>query len=161
MADNFRHPITRTPRQLKVQNVNPGSLIEFSYSGGTSRRKPLVFVLANGYKDKRVNMPGKTVIHGLNLNYLPKIQFLKLKTKTEAIPIAGKKADFDDEERNQFGRLMKLENRYTKMDFEGNARFFLKAYYSSRIKPIVKKHDCYRIYDVKKISNIRGIIYNF
>ncbi len=167
--------IHRTKTALKTRTLKPGSLVEFTYTEGTSKLRPLVLVLANGYYDKKVNSEKTILVHGLNLNYLPENVINRLKDKIEKRPILGKEIYFTKQERDERGRFIVERDRYTRLELPtlrestkenaplsiAQTRIMIQTLYSQIIEKVIKKYNCYRTYDVQDIRNIKGVLYKF
>jgi len=178
MAKTINHQakiIHRTKIVLKPRTLKPGSLVEFTYTEGAGKLRPLVLVLANGYYDKKVNSEKTILIHGINFNYLPESVINRLKDKIEKRPILGKQIYFTKQERDEKGRFIIEGNRYTRLELPtlqestkenaplsiAQTRIMIQTLYSSVIEKVAKKHNCYRTYDVQEIRNIKGVLYKF
>ncbi len=178
MAKSYNHVpniIQRTKIVLKVKKLKPGSLVEFRYAAGKGDDKPLVLILANGYYDKKANSKENILIHGINFNYLQNAHITKLKGQIENRPIMGKKMNFIKEERDDRGRYVIDENRYTRLNLPvkqyyttgetelgiAHLRTLMKMLYTTAIEKIAEKYDCYRTYAAAEMNNIRGILYKF
>lgn len=175
MPTIYKHTFTRSQTVIEPKKVRPGAIVQLSYSEGKSTTRPLVLTLANGYYDKKVNTtPGQYVMHGLNLNYLPRRHFQDIRESLERAPILGQTVKFGVEERDNYGRFLEENKRYTKLllpisgtydrTYMGlgvaQTRVLMKGVYA-QIKPWLKNYDCYRIYKAQYISNIKGIRYKF
>jgi|TARA_Y100000310_G_C20695665_1_gene825511 hypothetical protein len=171
MPADVIHPIVRVKKQLKIRDIKAGSLVEFKYAKAAAVRKPIVLVLSNGYYDKKINTKKNIVIHGVNLNYIPRGSVRQFKKHIERSPILGRKIRFDALNRDVKGQGILEENRYTQLILPASGekagesiaqlRVIMKTIYSTRIKPLAKKYDCFRIYNVKEISNVKRIFYKF
>lgn len=125
----------------KLTNVNMGNIIRFSYPSENNKR-PHVFILNTNYQGK---------LHGLVVDYISPIIFNKLKdfiiTEVEEVE-PGTPNDL-------VISLRELsKSSQTPMTF-----------YDVRLKPFIKKYldgiNCYRTYDITKISNLNIVNYAF
>ena len=178
MAKSYSHVpniIQRTKTILKAKKLKPGSVVEFRYASGKGDDKPLVLILANGYYDDKANSKKNILIHGINFNYLQNAHITKLKGQIEKRPIMGQKMNFTKEKRDDRGRYVIEENRYTRLSLPirqyyatketelgiAHLRTLMKMLYTSAIEKIAEKYDCYRTYAAHEMNNIRGILYKF
>ena len=170
-----QHYLNRIP--MKVRDIRPGTLVEFTYSGDDIfDHRPLVLVLANGYYDKRVNSDKNILIHGLNFNYLPRFEIIKLREWLQQKVIRGETYSVETKERDDKGKFIKGEQRYTELTLPhlqeqtttgqtlgvAQIRTIITTIYSQVLKPrLLAKNDAYRKYNVVDITNIRAILYKF
>ena len=150
----------------KVKGLYPGTIVQFKYTGDkVFDRLPMVLVLWNNRAEDK--------IHGINLNYLNESVIKKLMSElVEKNPIVTEDQKSTDDYDDELPYRNMLRDPYTRIklptykeDRGGNplskseARTQMDRLYDKRLKKIVKKHDIYRSYFVKKMGSVKVITY--
>ena len=161
-----------------VKSIRSGMIVEFDYTGeDIFDRKPIILVLFNEYWTQRKR--GKSVlIHGVNLNYLNKAAVKKFiahldttGSSKEEIEIITEGPDDELEVSPSRGLLKEKHTQLTLPEFKhdfgerhsltrSEARFQMNLLYEKIIKRyLVPKFDVYRTYKVKRMKNIRILLF--
>ena len=133
----------------KPNMLLPGMVCSFMYESSTKLdKRPCILFL---YLDKKTS--DKTLLHGVNLNYMkdPQIEML--------FTLLSKRTTVKLEEESKF-----LNEKYLRVGIKGFRSpqgIPAKALYKSIIKPrYMKNFDLYRTYDIKKIKALKVINYD-
>ena len=139
---------------ISTPEIKPGMMLDFRYTGVNAYDKnPLVLFI---YKDDS----GKnTLLHGININYLYEKDVQSIfESMSKLVDL---KMDYSDSIISKRG--------YSQLQLEKNPKSLTGVtgikLYEKIIKPkifkIPRTRDCYRTYDIKKITSLRLINYKF
>ena len=152
----------------KLKAVYPGTIVQFKYGGEKiSDKLPLVLVLWNDYKESK--------IHGINLNYLNESVIRQI---MEEIVDGNNKVILEDQDSvNDYDDALPYRNMlkdpYTRIQLptykeerggnpmsKSEARVQMNRLYDKKLRKIVRKHDIYRSYFIKRMSSASAVTFD-
>ena len=148
--------INHSRRILNTQNISktelaPGMMISFRYNKpGTRDKNPLALFI---HKDLRKQ---NVLLHCLNINYLYEQDVQKLFFRMAKI--VDIKMEYGSKEKG-YSRVLLTANPAVKRGVDG------QKLYERLLKPAILNQDrtknCYKTYNIKKISNLKLVNYKF
>ena len=162
-------------RSMMIGKIRPGMFVEFGYAKARGDKKPLVMVLANGVEEPNVNSKNKTLLHGINLNYLTEYYIDKMARDVTKKALKGQVLEFGPAHRDEYGRFVAEAQSYTRLDIPeitearkqgtpislAEIRVIVSNLYRGIHSSVLKKIDAYRTYDVQSITALSAVLYRF